>query len=309
MKVRRLEGKLIVCLFFLWILGSSCITSATAQGEQGLGLALSLDVITDFTSDGGTAYRFYPHEDISAIIYVINHGQQPAPVETPNFDWRRQLRVNLERWNGAAGEAVIYHPSKWVSQPAHIEILRAPRQIRPSYRKPNDKIAGAPERLLDPTLLAPGEEIVAVVAVTDANGKRPKPGVYRVAVALGPSGRFGRTIDFEVREVLTERDRKNSFFHQGVRARWAKKYNQAERALKELLVLNPNSTAAYSEMGAVAQDGRNYQRAIEFYRKTISLIEAGTDPDLHKDKTFREEWVAGLQQAIEKCQRLAQEKD
>ncbi len=309
MNVKRLGQRLIGCLFLLWILGSPCIPPASAQSEAGLGLSLSLNVISDFTADGrGTVSRFYSDEDISVRIYVINHGQNPASVETPNFDWRQQLRVNLERWKGGAGEAITYHPSKWESEPARIRVLRATRQISPPYRKPSDKTTGVPEGLLGHTMLAAGEEIVAVVAVTDENGKRPKSGTYRVAAALGASGRFGRTIDFEVREVLTEEDRKNSLFHRGVRARWAKQYDEAERRLKELLVLNPNSTRAYAEMGAVAQDRGQYQRAIELYRKTISLIEADADPDLPKGKTWREHWVGGLQMGIKRCQELAEEK-
>ncbi len=257
--------------------------SVSAQAPEGLGLAVSLDVISELIVDSkgivvGIMPRFYPHEDITVRVYVINHSQQPLPVETPNFDWRQQLRVNLERWKGGVGEPITYRPSKWMSEPARFRLLRAVRQISPPYWKPGEKFVGIPKGILGSEMLAPGEEIVAIVVVTGKDGKRPKPGIYRVAVALGASGEWGRTIEFEVREELTDEDRMNSLYHKAVRARWAKKYKEAETVLIELIALQPNNARFYAEMGAVAEDRGDYQRAIDCYKTAIRLLEEGKDP-------------------------------
>jgi tetratricopeptide (TPR) repeat protein len=263
--------------------------------------------------------RFYPHEDIYVVIYLTNQGERPVPVSTPEFNWHQHLQVNLERREEQEDKPQLEEDTntlqhlrvnlgqreneRWVSTPTRVRFIREFRQVHPRYREklPESRPVAA-------GMLPPGEQIVAGVALTDENGKRPNPGIYRVTATFGSLGRFTRTIEFEVRETLTTEDRLNSLYHQGVRARWDKKYGEAERALKELIILHPTSARAHAELGAIKLDQGDYKAAVEWFRKAATLVQTAADPYIPQSQRFREDWEAALQQSIEKCQRLANPK-
>jgi lipopolysaccharide biosynthesis regulator YciM len=85
-------------------------------------------------------------------------------------------------------------------------------------------------------------------------------------------------------------------------ATFAKDFNAARRWLRELLVVNPVSTVAYTQMGNVAEAQGLCKEAIANWEKALQLLTANSDTEARELGTSgREDSLSSLKRKIGRC--------
>ncbi len=133
-----------------------------------------------------------------------------------------------------------------------------------------------------------------------------EPGVYAIEVSTDLTDASGREIlpqstrfDFELR-VPTADDSAELTRRSALVAMSAGRMDDAERLGASLLALNPNSSAAFTLRGQIAQAQGRRADALAMYRRSLQILEGNSDRLylLHVGSLEREDQLNGLRAAI-----------
>ena len=129
------------------------------------------------------------------------------------------------------------------------------------------------DKLVKIATLPPEKGAQLWVRLTDIK----EPGKYRLRFAP-PWGRvMEQWEEFELAVPTTKQETMEMHRHKALRLRWAGKPDEAERELRALLKMNPNSADAYVEIATLREQQQRFAEAAKYMEKAISLIETGAD--------------------------------
>lgn len=231
---------------------------------------------------------FYAGEELQIELNLFNRTSQPVAIGDPRTEhgWTRATEVKVTPLGGDVRDA-----------------------LRITARATHYQVTGKGAAPSDGTTLPPGQQVISGWTLTLNGGPLPV-GQYLLqadASRRWPALRSNREI-IDVREAVTRTEKLNQLYHHGVRARWGKRYAEAEKKLRELLELCPGSPHAHAELGAVYRDQKDYAKAITAIQNAIEILEAGTLPaEEPGDRVYIEDWLAGLKQGIRTFQSLQQQ--
>jgi len=250
---------------------------ANPEGASGLSqMRWSISVRTIATSYGKRR---------SDLLYV----GEPLVVDV-SLGNRARSQANLPHTLGAVVAGGSWHLDKIVNGKA------TAAQTRVADAAPESKQART-------TVVPPRTGVALPIRLSDIR----EPGKYRLAFKP-PWGRVQKgTWDFEVARPTTPEETMDMHLHMALRQSWAGKQDAAERELRALLSMNPDSAVAYSELANIRALQQRFREAVDYMQKAVTLTETGADRFSNVTPYFRPE-VAGIRRMeLERLKRKAEQ--
>lgn len=138
-----------------------------------------------------------------------------------------------------------------------------------------------------------------------------RPGIYALSVSIDRRFALAESVNqllhserlVGVRAIESRADMMNHASHMAIWATLAKDFNAARRWLRELLVVNPVSAVAYTQMGNVAEAQGLCKEAVANWEKALQILAADSDTEARElGRSGREDSLSSLKRKIGRCQ-------
>jgi tetratricopeptide (TPR) repeat protein len=236
----------------------------------------------------------YPDEPIVVQVTLSNRSGESIDLPRQPREWFEAAPIQLiEKVPGQKTEAASSAPARELSG----------RLLQRSRVGPTSLTSGL-------LRLGTGSSETVRLEFDRTESFDVRPGIYALSVSIVRRFAVAESVNqllhserlVGVRAIESRADMMNHASHMAIWATFAKDFNAARRWLRELLVVNPVSTVAYTQMGNVAEAQGLCKEAIANWEKALQLLTANSDTEARELGTSgREDSLSSLKRKIGRC--------
>uniref|UniRef100_A0A7C3PQX1 Tetratricopeptide repeat protein n=1 Tax=Oscillatoriales cyanobacterium SpSt-418 TaxID=2282169 RepID=A0A7C3PQX1_9CYAN len=249
---------------------------------------------------GEPFYIFFRGEPIYLELWLRNNTRRPIPISGSAGRWPDLISWKIYKDGIEIGAKMV----KLLDLSAEVKLDSTGRPIVGKF--------------VDMSTLNPGEAVRKEITLTQRDGTNLTLGTYKISLlfeprSLGsqfplPNRQIPAGTDFGIKEIKTRNDKLNYYFHLVQIYRRKKEHKKAQTVINEMLKLNPNSIAAFLELGWLYYEQGKAEQAVEAINKAIKITEMNLDPEniVSHQTHMREDSISFLKQLIERFRKNPQ---